>query len=269
MKEKLKCGVHLVDTDKPSLILLCHNDYLQFDSDNGKGYVQNCIDYKNLYFTSNEEIKEGEIGINTTTGSIFRLLKKNEADVNNTYPWWDVEWITGGNISNSILITSDFHVEPRKIVATANPELWYKGPFNEKLQRKTFGDIPCISQDFIEAFIKAWNKNEPIKEVYLETIYLGKDGCQFDNHEEYTKSQLGCKIYGGECNCNLKQLKLRSDGSVIVHPVKETMISLKEALVIAQRAFYHQIGTLPYDTISFSEWKREFFDKNYPINNNN
>lgn len=32
-----------------------------------------------------------------------------------------------------------------------------------------------------------------------------------------------------------------------------------------KRAFLHMIGNLPYDTVSWAEWTREWFDKNFPI----
>jgi hypothetical protein len=110
----------------------------------------------------------------------------------------------------------------KKIIATTNPELWYLSTVGE-LQGV---NIPKIGIPFIEVFIKAWNEGNSITSVNLEYIYLGKNGCDFDNKEEYFKSQLGCKIFGGECKCNLEQLKLKPNGEVIIHPVKEPMFTL-------------------------------------------
>lgn len=123
----------------------------------------------------------------------------------------------------------DIVQNPRKVVATDDLELHYKGVFNEHLQRKTFGDVPQLSPEFQKAWVREMNKGTPILEALMEFTDLGKDACKFDdNHLDSKIENLehSCLIFGGKCSCLKKIPKLNPQGYVTILPVKEKMYPL-------------------------------------------
>jgi hypothetical protein len=180
---------------------------------------------QHLYFTTDEEIKEGDWVL-------------------------DMNFMLKDRKPYKVLASSDLSYlnHPKKlifkIVATTNPELWWDmdrySLDEEDRQVQGVIMIPKIGLDFVEAQVK---KQGDIKEVNLE--YKAIDGGFWDMPTVYT-------------------LNLRSNGTVIIHPIKEKMYSRTEMLAACSRAFLHMIGNLPYDTVSFEEWKREWFDLKYP-----
>ena len=173
-----------------------------------------------LYVTTSETPKEGdwfivEISEDNWKTSNFVLEKVksiNEVWVNNE------SYETTRHINNC-----------RKVVATDNSELHYKGVFNEKLQRRTFGDVPQISPEFKQAWVREANKGTPILEALMEFTDLGKDACKFDdNHLDSKIENLehSCLIFGGKCSCLKKIPKLNPQGYVTILPVKEKMYPL-------------------------------------------
>ena len=91
----------------------------------------------------------------------------------------------------------------RKIAATTNPELWESHP-GECIRCIVTGKIPL---DFVEAYVKSQGS---IKEVMLEC----EEGGEF--------------YRDGYNQRHPDRLKLRSNGSVIVHPVKEELYTLQQ-----------------------------------------
>ena len=143
----IKAKVHLLQSEKGSKIFLCNNDYLQFDEQSGTNYVRSCIDFKHLYFTTDEEIKEGDWFI---FGDILRQAK---------------------TIDSVLFDTKGYEYKPtscKKIAATTNPELWVMGRGMFGGPQDTRKDTPKIDIPFIEAYIKAYNEGNIITHVFLE-----------------------------------------------------------------------------------------------------
>lgn len=128
-----------------------------------------------------------------------------------------------------------------KILSTDDKDLHYKGPFNEALQRKTYADIPPISPEFQQAWVREANKGTPILEALMEFTDLGKDACKFDdNHLDSKIENLehNCLIFGGKCSCLKKIPKLNPQGYVTILPLKEKMYpidALRESFKGARR----------------------------------
>jgi len=103
--------------------------------------IENMYTPQHLYFTTDEEIKEGDWCVWDNV-----LYKQHGLNTNNDY---------------------------KKIVATTNPELWKNkwtsGEYEPStpFQSITQG-IPKIDIPFIEAYIKAYNEGNMITSVFLE-----------------------------------------------------------------------------------------------------
>jgi hypothetical protein len=229
-----KHQVHLVSTDKHranGLALLLKENLLQIVDDNS--YLTDCPDDKTthiaqeIYITSDEEIKEGD-KVLASDNTVWEFRTKPSP-----IPYW----------TNPTTC--------KKIVATTNPKLWDERPFGS-INTSKRGEIAKISSDFIEAYIKAYNEGDPIKEVILE---LQIDRCALcgDNPAYLSCPNVNCSVFA-----KTTRLKLRSDGSVIIHPIKEKKYTRDEVIEIINQ-FDEYIGGYK----SLYNVKR-WFDKNYP-----
>ena len=103
----------------------------------------------------------------------------------------------------------------KKIIATTNPDFWQiygpdRGPA-----------IPKIDTTFIEVYIREEGK---IDTVLLEYKDIGGEEWMGDDHN-------------GEPFWNeILQLKLKPNGSVTVHPVKEKMYTKEEVTIVLNKA---------------------------------
>ena len=142
--------------------------------------------FYHLYFISDELIKEGNNIYNTVQKTIFiadeQFMK-----------------LIGNSLSTN-----------KKIIATTNPDLWCKGLKKygsscTKNNNCTFPncDISKIDTTFIEAYVKEQGKIDSVLLEY-EPLYLSS-GKEFGAKEFANKYQ---------------KLKLKSNGSVIIHKVK-------------------------------------------------
>lgn len=147
----------------------------------------------------------------------------------------------------------------KKIIATTNPELWYKGKFNEALQRRTFADVARISETFITHYIEQYNLGSIITEINVEYWCNKCEGTE--------------KIHNGffniDCdNCYYKNHnpilvpRLDKDGCIIIAASKQlfTREEFKEACRISY--FYGrglEVGECDNTNKLFEIW----FDKNY------
>lgn len=216
----IKAQVHLVATKGKSNIGLNIN----------RLYYYNPVvwgEAQHLYFTTDEEIKEGDwVLIGWENGDIE--VKKA---LTNSY---------GDSSVNIINLDNGWCYEKlaRKIVATTNPELWEE----EVMHWGPITKCHKIDTPFIEAYIKAYNEGNPIKEVNLGIYWEPFSGI----------AMLPPK------------LKLKSNGSVIIHPVKEEMYNYQEVKKMFEHLSYELaqqiIGNRPKDPIVPHEW----FEKNYP-----
>lgn len=161
---------------------------------------------QHLYFTSDEEIKEGDWctdGIGICQIEYIKVGSYKIKDLNEIKP---IAWLKG-------LL---------KIIATTNPELWFK----KADISCTFGSnivegeiivpyLPKIGLDFVEVYVREQAK---ITEVTLE-------------YEEYPNSNHNkLKEFSRSNPEYLLKPKLRYNGEVIIHQVKEKTYTKKELL---------------------------------------
>lgn len=105
---------------------------------------------------------------------------------------------------------------PNKIIATTNPELWiHKETIIGNERNIEQVGIPKISLDFVERFVKEFNKGNKIEKVML----------QYEN-------------IGGFCN-EVWKLKIRSNGSIIISPVEEKIYSKHDLNVAIREAIMY------------------------------
>lgn len=251
-----KHQVHLVPTDDGNpvnvpFVLLPQKNQLHRHAAGGefRKYIQLGFKGQHLYFTSDEEIKEGDWFLNLSLMDEFQTPYKCETR------------------QDALHINKDKSVW-RKIVATTNPELWNKCPscggLNDHFEhcpRISKGipenNIAKIDIPFIEAYIRAYNDGKPITEVMLE----------FDEADERcVGSACYCLGVKDKSNCGNYRLirkaglKLKHNGSVIVRPVKERMYTRDELKKACSEAMdyadNYRTGGVQFDT---------WFDKKYSI----
>lgn len=188
-----------------------------------------------LYFTTDDEIKEGDWVI-AKNSNLLRLEKVKM--VNHL-----------GN--NSILLDSGYDVTPNtllKIIATTNPDLWgYKTTGSHgahaplRSTREVVG-VPKIPTDFIEAYVREQGK---IKEVLIEYDELNQRSADSFDLEVYTSYRL----------------KLRSNGTVIIHRVKEKMYTKQELF----EAFISGYANASLPSEKLNQFFDQWFNENHPV----
>lgn len=207
-----KAEVHMLPTEgKSQLFSRCgfhifHKDY----SDLAYG---NCI-AQYLYFTTDEEIKESDwyMFFLFDNWELMQCKDNEEAKRCN------------GNTHVSIRENS------RKIVATTNPELWIIEKELRLFQRRGLTDVYHTKQsseigkiglDFVEAYAEAQGS---IKEVMLEYELVNE---YIQSKEQWIK--------------DIHKLKLRSNGTVIIYPIKPEIYTRDEVIeIIAYRMADHR-----------------------------
>jgi len=141
----------------------------------------------NLYFLSDEEIKEGDWYINN--GVIFRADDKFDE----------------GNNPNQ-------NKNNKKIISTTDKSLGNVFKVNHGLSNTTgFEPLPQPSESFIKAYIKAYNEGKPITEVLIEYEFVAKDFTVKSFHE-YHKENKG-----------IEYLKVNpKDNTITIRKVKDS-----------------------------------------------
>lgn len=147
---------------------------------------------QHLYFTSNEEIKDHEPSINIEHNTLIIRTERGYGRLN-----------------------------LRKIVATTNPELWYS---SERTER---GKFENLSRE--EGIHKANFKPTSISRIPLDFIkkYVEQEGNIKEVELEYgniTNTRNHTEKY------QVEFLKLRSDGTVIIHPNEDVVTKSLKAL---------------------------------------
>lgn len=181
--------IYMLPTDKESLIVKHINNKLYPYRESKKHLYEKDCTYQYLYATTDEEIKEGFRG-----------------------------WvITGAGKLDQI--TRDDQISPiygdKKIVATTNPELWNMMNTSYTTVEPHFAPAK-IDTTFLQPYVDAYNSGKPIKQVKLEMEDVGGEEWMGDD-------------YNGEPFWNkILQLKLKPNGSVVIHPIVERMYSREE-----------------------------------------
>lgn len=275
-----QCKIILLDSDKPSTILYCNNDYLQYDENAGKNYVKSAISYKNLFVLSDDEIKEGDWYLykeNFLDGAV-----KTQKDYNNG-KWLlskatknDIPYIqraeNGKNNQNNLRGIG-------KIIATTNSELWGTKSGSVKVENLTSGmtrtswqpNTPKISLDFVRAYIKAYNKGEQIKKVMVDYTHYNmiseaniRTGnynftCPNCNDEQYDVMYSSLETPCFKCS----KLKVSSNGTISITPVEEKKYTREEVLNILDKFSQEMDENYPNLDIYVQGKYKDWFNKNY------
>ena len=104
------------------------------------------------------------------------------------------------------------------VIATTDTKIHYKGEFNEKLGRKTFADVPQVSQSFLKEYVA-----NPDGEYEVEYHFTGR--C-----EDPMICLRGCSVYEGTCKHHLDKginLKLNKDNTVSITSVNNRSNKIK------------------------------------------
>lgn len=198
-----KRQIVMLPTEKASYISMY---YLNQKRENKLNYYKNSEKWdgsinQHLYILSDEEIKEGDWIYDLALNRIIKQPNLNNIDYISLH---------------------------KKIIATTNPELYWKHTKDQDgdIIGSTGNGICSISQDFIEAYIKAYNEGNIIKEVMVEYIDNGSEEWEGDNEN-------------GQPFWNEKiELKLRSGNTIIINRVKEKKYT-EEDMKLA-----HSIGSI-------------------------
>lgn len=148
------------------------------------------VEQQHLYITTDEEINEGDWFYYNHNGGVIGQYKKGMGEIDG------------------------------KIIATTDPKLIIKTTRLEKITNPGVYEkqLPQIPQSFIEEFCKAGGIDEVLVEV--------------ENYEILKARRLGVNSHLDAINSInssiFPQPKLNPDNTIIIHPVKEKMYTLKQ-----------------------------------------
>lgn len=151
-----------------------------------------------LYFTTDEEIKEGNWCIVTDVSGTKLVVKCDEIGVMKSI------------VSSQIAYDSDL---ARKVIASTDPKLHYSVDYIPN-----YKDLPSPSQAFIEKYCKLGG----IDEVDVEYVFTAEgDGtCTADNNNLPHSS---CLCGGNPCYAKAYwELKVNDHNEITIHPIKNS-----------------------------------------------
>lgn len=264
--------VHLVPTDKPSkypftkgMIVKCIKEWTPIGEPSIKENTlsfsvnesEDVLKYyqpQHLYFTNNEEPKDGDkvllsfniMGNHTVIGTLQEVTAKiSDSHLYN---------VIVGSTTHCIYKNDNVYDLAKKITATTNHELWLmaaksgsKGPIY---------NIAKIPTSFIESYIKT-----PVKEVELEyeaDLTQGHSVCVCGRAKGFSTGDR-CTSCGSYKESRIHPIKLKlSPNGEVIWSVKQKKMYTREELksaILTVAAF-----PKPMSTKRFKEW----FDKHYP-----
>lgn len=252
MQEKRE--VVMLSTEKASILTLHikDNKLALYQGLNYDAFSNGVFSNQHLYILSDEKIKTDDWFIECIdNGSIGAPHYSIDKMVN---PQYSIEEVTYSAIDiNGNKFTCGYH-NSKKIIATTNPELKFT---NHRISPvPNFMELPQISQDFVEAYIKAYNEGNSIKEVMVE--YEEYHGIN-TSLTEISSYNNDAKDYGKDY-----KLRLRPDNTIIINRIKEKKYSRAEVITIAweMRAFYHLNKDIPNNRLR--DKFKDFFNEEYP-----
>ena len=137
----------------------------------------------------------------------------------------------------------------RKIVATTNPELWVNKQCETYKKEHCGGhccSVPKIDIPFIEFYIKAYNKGNPITEVLLEqsVSYMEND---------FHKVEVQYK----------QQLTRRANGSVVIYLEEEKKYTREELKIAVRDTLWGAKGFSPMGQDDYDDFDK-YFNERFP-----
>ena len=188
--------VHTLPTEDRTNIMSCYDKYpeqryLQYSKEKGKGYVLDDVIFQHLYFTTDEEIKEGDWYIFEN----YQIIKSS------------------GEFNTKLK-------DCRKIVAATDPKLTYhdKTPIGENING-LHKQVPQLQQSFLKEFVAnpkvKWEVEYISAGDWSKTEY-GRI-CNICECEEMLDEKC-------ECECGFR-LNKTSNNCVITSPVEPKLYS--------------------------------------------
>lgn len=153
---------------------------------------------KEIYITSDEEIKEGDWVLNTSSNEIYQC---NDASKSNQYK------------------------HNKKIIATTDKSLNIdiSSEFQKKHYIKEFKYLPQLSQEFIEKYIKEYNKGNIITDILVE----------------YAQDLNSVKKISNDLQTWNYKLKISKDNTITIHPIKESY-NREEVIELLYKSRFHK-----------------------------
>jgi len=217
--------------------LFKHSNKLGWYSRGDVNYIEqvDTVLPQHVYILSDEQIKEGDYRCNQTAELVCTTSASDAYNLKDQHLKENPIW--------------------KKVIASSNKTLKTgqitDGEYDENHRGLSY--VPQIRESVVKAFIEDYNKEKKWEWVNVE-------------YEEYC-----CNIYvgGGKlspdcCHNVLNSLKLRSDNTVIIHPIQE-IFSREEVRKIVEEAYQLGVGD---GGDNFSGWSvfedgYDWFDKNY------
>lgn len=172
-------------------------------------YIENgIIDFQNLYILSDDEIIQGDYFYSPSTNQVYYASKDMLS--------WNSD-------------TTQEHKGWKKVIATTNPELHYKESNNDNHPSHSIDkdyNVPKISQDFIEAYIKEYDADNIIKEVMVE----------YDIQGYRTFTDIGRNEIRGSIELNIIT-KLCPDNIIYISRIKDKTYTRDEVFELTKEAF--------------------------------
>lgn len=213
--EKAITGQYINKCDRyPSQLTYNYFDYernqlkLSQQSTEVLAYIKDCCKPQHIYITDDSEIKDLD-AIDKSIPLLF--ISSNDMIKVVTY-------------SNQRVKTPGSYF---KVIATTNPELWYKNTSADSNKYNGAGTgIAELSQDFIQAYIREYNAGKPITKVDVE--------MEIDIHKQSKLDMMASRA--GESFSKPTQFKpkLRPDGTIITYPIVEQTFTKEDM----QKAFH-------------------------------
>lgn len=150
-----------------------------------------------LYIVDDSEIKEGDLFIHSYN-KVNAVCKAEEVSSIGCYIKTHLPF-------NGLSFECNT-AHSKKIIGTTDPELHYKGEFNEALGRKTFVDVPKVPESFIESYCK-----NPVEKVMVEYDY-------------------------GMTAWKIEPIST-SNNELIIHPIEEKLYTREEVAALCKQAF--------------------------------
>lgn len=183
-----------------------------------------------LYMLSHEVIKEGSIvrHSNNTIGMVTQLFTKGEYEMEVLY----TDTLFGGMKL----------VNAKKVIATSNPDLWNLREYYKAGGGPAEGlpdNVAKIDTTFIEAYVRERGKIDKVLleyETYQDTIKYHKDIWK-----------------------NFERLKLKPNGSVVIHKLKQSKEELIERALEVIKSESEKSGVRKYTCINgfgYSQFER-------------
>ncbi len=207
-----KYTVVMLSTNQKANLYLASKLVLTFVRESIDGESAN----QHLYILSNEEIQEGDWVYNENIG-IFQILSDSEP------------------ISDC-----------KKVIASTS-SLKIRDSFKVSSLESTYSNLPTISRDFIEEYVKEFNKGNQITEVMVEY------------EEILTDKILTSHTTGTEYYERKKVLKLNNQNEISISKVETKMYSRKEVIELCKSSYEagsnHSDGI--YSPIDLNDWIKE------------